>query len=105
MAIDLNKLGGGAPQTVTHKHTSHAKHDCQAEAAPQARKGDEVALSSQAQQLKRAEASLSEASGIDQAKVDRIKAAIAEGQYHIDPERLAQNITRFEAELDGLSDD
>ncbi|GAA4890619.1 flagellar biosynthesis anti-sigma factor FlgM [Ferrimonas pelagia] len=104
MAIDLNNLIGGAPRAL-NQHTQAAAHKApQAEAQPHTHKGDEVVLTEQAQQLKRAEASLASATGIDQAKVDSIKAAIAEGRYHVDPEKLADNIARFESELDGLMD-
>ena len=35
----------------------------------------------------------------DQSRVDSIRQAIAEGRYHVDPERLAANFTRLESDL------
>ena len=36
-------------------------------------------------------------------KINEIKAAIAEGRYKIDPEKLASNIANFENELKDLN--
>ncbi|GAK82905.1 negative regulator of flagellin synthesis FlgM [Vibrio ponticus] len=38
----------------------------------------------------------------DQAKVAAIKEAIANGSYTVDPEKLADNMIKFEKELGGL---
>ena len=38
----------------------------------------------------------------DQAKVAAIKEAISNGSYTVDPEKLADNIIKFEKELGGL---
>lgn len=38
----------------------------------------------------------------DQAKVAAIKEAIANGSYSVDPEKLADNMIKFEKELGGL---
>ena len=35
----------------------------------------------------------------DAARVDSIKRAIAEGRYHVDPERLAENFMKLENDL------
>ncbi len=35
----------------------------------------------------------------DAGRVESIRQAIAEGRYHVDPERLAENFTRLESEL------
>ncbi|WP_028116666.1 flagellar biosynthesis anti-sigma factor FlgM [Ferrimonas senticii] len=64
-------------------------------------KQDAVSLTPQAQQLQRAEAALDSADGIDMDKVAAVRAAIVEGRYQIDAERLADNLMRFEQELNG----
>ena len=40
-------------------------------------------------------------SGIDQAKVDRIKAQIESGSYKVDVDRLASKLAEFEGDLFG----
>ncbi len=35
----------------------------------------------------------------DAGRVESIRRAIAEGRYHVDPERLAENFSRLESEL------
>ncbi|MBY5992925.1 flagellar biosynthesis anti-sigma factor FlgM [Ferrimonas balearica] len=105
MAIDLNKLGGGAHRPLTQQGQGKATAAPQSSAAPAKPAADAVVLTEQAQQLSRAESGLADATGIDQAKVDAVKQAIAEGRYHVDPERLASNITKFENELSGLLDE
>ncbi len=39
----------------------------------------------------------------DSAKVAAIKEAIANGSYRVDPEKLADNMIKFENELQGKS--
>ena len=39
----------------------------------------------------------------DSAKVAAIKEAIANGSYKVDPEKLADNMIKFENELQGKS--
>ncbi|WP_298444930.1 flagellar biosynthesis anti-sigma factor FlgM [uncultured Ferrimonas sp.] len=101
--MDLIKMFGGNPRPVNQTTTGNApKPQAGAQAAP-AKTADEVVLTEQAQQLKKAEGALDSATGIDMDKVAAVKAAIAEGRYHVDPEKLADNIARFETELDGLN--
>ncbi|MEN8720262.1 MAG: flagellar biosynthesis anti-sigma factor FlgM [Oceanococcaceae bacterium] len=40
--------------------------------------------------------------GIDNAKVERLRAAIADGSYRVDAEKLAEKLIAFEAGLDGV---
>ena len=35
----------------------------------------------------------------DQARVEAIRGAIANGNYHVDPQRLAQNFMRIESDI------
>ncbi|TDF39412.1 flagellar biosynthesis anti-sigma factor FlgM [Alteromonadaceae bacterium M269] len=62
---------------------------------------DSVSLTQSAQQLSQAQRRSTDAP-VNQERVDRIRAAISNGEYRVDPERLAQNISRVEAELFGL---
>ncbi|MBY6186082.1 flagellar biosynthesis anti-sigma factor FlgM [Marinobacter hydrocarbonoclasticus] len=105
MAIDLSKLTSGASHTLPSQSKAKPAVSSESSQAPARPAGDAVVLTEQAQQLARAESNLANASGIDQAKVDAVRQAISEGRYHVDPERLAQNITKFENELNGLADE
>lgn len=62
-------------------------------------KQDSVSLTSQAQQFTKAQDKAINSTGIDQARVDKIKQAIAEGKYRINVEQLAQKIVQFEGDL------
>lgn len=62
---------------------------------------DSVSLTQSAQQLSQAQRRSTDAP-VNQERVERIRTAIENGDYRIDPDRLAQNISRVEAELFGL---
>lgn len=66
-----------------------------AETTSSANKADSVVLSASAQQLNKA----TKEAPIDQAKIDRLKRAIVNGEYKIDPEKLAANIAKFEQDV------
>jgi negative regulator of flagellin synthesis FlgM len=68
-------------------------------AGPEA--GDKVALSATAQSLKALESAVDASDGIDVAKVDRIRAQIAEGRYHVDAGKLADRMIDLEQSLLG----
>jgi len=72
----------------------------QAVASP-AQRQDTVSLTAQAQQFSKAAEKASGSSGVDQEKVDKIKAAIAEGKYKVNVEQLARRIVQFEGDLFG----
>ncbi|MCP5181150.1 MAG: flagellar biosynthesis anti-sigma factor FlgM [Pseudomonadales bacterium] len=58
---------------------------------------DDVALSATAQSVRL----FAEDTRVpfDQNRVDAIRAAIAEGRYHIDPDRLARNFMQIEYDI------
>ncbi len=62
---------------------------------------DRVALSETAQRLKGLAEMAAAGSEIDAGKVERIRAQIAEGQYHVDPAKLAGRMLDLERELLG----
>lgn len=63
---------------------------------------DSVSLTQSAQQLSQAQRRTTDAP-VNQERVDRIREAISNGDYRVDPDRLAQNISRVEADLFGLN--
>ncbi len=60
---------------------------------------DSVQLSSQVQSLQSLEAKIREMPEVDEARVEKIKSAIANGEYEINHERLAAAIQRFEGQF------
>ncbi len=62
---------------------------------------DAVSLTQQAQQLTQLQRRAEQDSGVDKEKVERIKQAIADGSYAINPERLAAKIAHFESDMFG----
>lgn len=63
--------------------------------------GDSVSLTSEAQQLNNLQEQAMSSSGVDQAKVDNIKAQIENGSYKVDVDRLASKLAQFEGDLFG----
>jgi flagellar biosynthesis anti-sigma factor FlgM len=57
-----------------------------------AAKGDRVALSPQAQQLKAAQEAIKQMDAVDEKKVAEIKAQIKAGTYKVDAQKAAGNI-------------
>lgn len=64
---------------------------------------DEVSLSTQSRAMGEIHQDMAVSPSFDSAKVAAIKEAIANGSYVVNPERLADNIIRFEQELNELS--
>jgi negative regulator of flagellin synthesis FlgM len=67
---------------------------------------EQVELSHHAQTLKTLESKLGkqpglQESGVDQQKVERLKKALQEGSFTVNPERLADSIMEFEFSLPG----
>lgn len=60
---------------------------------------DRVELSAEVKVLRKLEAQVSSMSDIDQSKIDRIKAALRNGEYQIDYDNLASAMQKFESDL------
>jgi negative regulator of flagellin synthesis FlgM len=63
---------------------------------------DAVSLSSQGKAVGEMHNQMVSQPSFDQAKVAAIKEAIANGSYTVNPEKLADNMMKFEKELGGL---
>jgi negative regulator of flagellin synthesis FlgM len=61
---------------------------------------DSVSLTSSAQQLSQIQSKSTEAP-VNQEKVDKLKKAIADGEYRVNPEVLAQKIAKLESQIFG----
>jgi negative regulator of flagellin synthesis FlgM len=87
-------------QQSSSQNTAQVEGERRAQVETPARQ-DSVSLTQSAQQLSQAQRRSTDAP-VNQERVERIRAAIENGDYRIDPDRLAQNISRVEAELFGL---
>lgn len=61
--------------------------------------GDQLTLTESAQRLLDAARSAGDASPVDQARVDAVRASIADGSYVIDPERIAAGLLKMDQDL------
>ncbi|MFV7784371.1 MULTISPECIES: flagellar biosynthesis anti-sigma factor FlgM [Shewanella] len=107
MPIDIKHVNTNTNSRIGSANSSKASlgKDSATTASTQSNtiKGDSVSITSQAQQLQSAQAKLNDIPEIDIKKVEQIKAAIAEGRYKIDADKLASNIAQFEKELQDLN--
>ncbi|MGQ8366351.1 flagellar biosynthesis anti-sigma factor FlgM [Glaciecola sp. 1036] len=71
------------------------------QSAQSAPRQDSVSLTQSAQQLSNVQKKGSEAP-VNQEKVDRLKKAIADGDYRVNPEALAKKIAVLEAQILGI---
>ncbi|EKN4606142.1 flagellar biosynthesis anti-sigma factor FlgM [Vibrio parahaemolyticus] len=64
---------------------------------------DAVSLSQQSKAVSKLQKDMAASPAYDSAKVAAIKEAITNGSYRVDPEKLADNMIKFENELQGKS--
>ncbi len=102
MAININN-NGVKNNTIDTKQTQRqAATDKSSASDVSAKSGsDSVSLTAEAQNLSALQEKAMNSSGIDQTKVDRIKAAIENGSYKVDVDRLASKLAQFEGDLFG----
>lgn len=95
--LDASKL---AQQQVQNQSGSAAKQAADIQAAMPA-KTDSVSLTASAQQLADVQKKGAEAP-VNQEKVERLKKAIADGDYKVNPEVLAKKIAVLESQILGI---
>lgn len=104
----INNVGNGGVKTpINNQNLSQQQtvnnNTTQAEnqkAASTASRHDSVSLTQSAQQLVQVQRKGTEAP-VNQEKVERLKKAIQNGQYSVNPEVLAKKIANLESELFG----
>lgn len=61
--------------------------------------GDSLKITSDAVLLQQLEGAVAEAPSFDGARVAELRSALAQGQYRVDPEKIAARLVRMEWEL------
>ena len=100
----IDHLRGGQPLNTnrTLNHTKTATENTPVTATTVEPQHDAVSLSSQGKAVGQIHQQLAAETSFDSAKVAEIKQAIANGSYTIDADKLANNMIKFEHELQGL---
>lgn len=103
MAIDINGLPATRRTDTTARQAERSanNHDDNARISTQLRSQDAVSLTEQAKQLGKLQQSMSQSPVVDQQRVQALRKAINEGQYKVDPEKLAKAMSTLEQELFG----
>ncbi|RUO29877.1 flagellar biosynthesis anti-sigma factor FlgM [Aliidiomarina sedimenti] len=97
----INNVNSSVNNTQLNTKFEQQSRPAEAQTTQSAPRQDAVSLTPQAQQLAQLQRRAENNSGVDEAKVERIKQALANGDYSIDAERLAANIASFEADMFG----
>jgi len=103
MAININNLSNNSQVKqkldqqvqVKQQATQNSNNSEQVKSAGK----DSVSLTPQAQQLNELRKKANDAPAVDQKKIDQLKKAIADGDYKVNPEKLAASIANFEFKL------
>ncbi|RUO27423.1 flagellar biosynthesis anti-sigma factor FlgM [Aliidiomarina maris] len=101
MAINNIQSGVNNTQVTSKQQIDQQGRPAQTQTGMAPPRQDAVSLTPQAQQLSQLQRRAEGDSGVDEAKVARIKQALASGDYAIDAERLAARIATFEADMFG----
>ncbi|MBW3696342.1 flagellar biosynthesis anti-sigma factor FlgM [Vibrio sp. T187] len=102
----IDNIRSGQTLTTTSRSPSRADSNTQTTSSDTAAKSpsnkDAVSLSQQGKAIGQLHQDMASQPSFDSAKVAAIKEAIANGSYTVDPEKLADNMIKFEDELKGL---
>jgi negative regulator of flagellin synthesis FlgM len=107
MVIDFSRLNSsssltGSTRTSASKESAEtgktAPLESAAEQAGTVKSGESVHLSNEAQQLQKVTDKLRDQPAVDNARVAELKAAIADGSYKVDSNRVASKLLNFEAQ-------
>ncbi|MCH8497178.1 MAG: flagellar biosynthesis anti-sigma factor FlgM [Marinobacter sp.] len=106
MTVDFNGIGPGQVNTRKTAEQKPAAQPAAQQPAPErakaaAARADSVSLSDQAKELKKMEEKLAQYPEIDDQRVEQIRAALADGSYKVDAEKLAQKMLEMDKSIFG----
>ncbi|MDO6442182.1 MULTISPECIES: flagellar biosynthesis anti-sigma factor FlgM [unclassified Marinobacter] len=109
MSVDLNGIGQGqvniqrptADKSSNSQNTGQTTPEQANNAKAQGARGENVNLSSQARNLKQLEQKLGDYPEMDDERIEEIRAALADGTYKIDAEKLAQKMLDMDKSIFG----
>ncbi|KOO02225.1 flagellar biosynthesis anti-sigma factor FlgM [Vibrio nereis] len=101
----IDNIRTGQPLTTSNRNS--VRHESNTAATESAAKQssvakDAVSLSAQGKAVGEMHNQMVSQPSFDKAKVAAIKEAIANGSYSVDPQKLADNMMKFEKELGGF---
>lgn len=92
----IGKLGKKPSEAAADNRVASERGALHGRADRPAGTGDTVELTGRAKLLARLEASLDTASSVDEARVEELRSAIANGEYPLDSAAIADAMLRFE---------
>lgn len=105
MANDISSINSSRAQQSGERSASSMKKDRSesgTSSAPASSSGsDKVSLTDTAARLQALEAQLTQQSEVDNAKVDEVQTAIANGEYKVNPKSVADKMLNFESSFQG----
>ncbi len=106
MANDINGINGGRSQSANDKQVQNLRREAASEGNSRAQTSnatssgqDKVSLTDMASRLKSLEQKLAQQPDVDQARVDKVRNAMARGEYRVNPERVADKMMNFESDF------
>lgn len=106
MAINVNNLPSDRATTVRSNQPAKAEQSNTQQVTKQTVQQqqsrpaqDSVSLTQQAQQMKHLQNKLSSSPSLNNERINALKKAIAEGEYKVDPEKLAKSMANLELDL------
>lgn len=103
----IDNIRSGQTLTTTNRNPARSESNSSSSSSSDAvsrssRNQDAVSLSTQGKAIGEMHNQMVSQPSFDNAKVAAIKEAIANGSYKVDPEKLADNMIKFEKELGGF---
>jgi len=92
----IGKLGNKVDESAANGKVRREPGVTDASKAGPAASGDTVELTSGARLLERVEKTIKDMPGVDAGRVEAVKTAIANGEYEIDSDAVADAMIRFE---------
>ena len=109
MAVNFNGIGNNqvnSPSTAADKSPQSRSNQSSVPAEPSAKqvpaaRGENVNLSKQARELRQMGENLSNYPEVDDSRVEEIRAALADGSYKVDAEKVAQKMLEMDESIFG----